>query len=276
MITFFGGGGNKMNPQKKSGNVHRQNLNGVKSGPDATPRAPMTRRFPFSLQFLLPLYTWRDRDHIWKEPPAQAGTTAAGARNKWGWLWSPRHPSDEIPHRTILSWLFRCALRKYTGISNLGICLCRVLLPWPYELKGRWIAPSWFCLCAHFIAKRTVSVISYYSWFLSQGKGWKMEVDRKTPTWRASGTNTMACSHLDFAAETFTPTIYLKWRMIFAWLHLLSIWYVLLCFTTQLFPEHFPITCSGPLSCTIITFQPLSLLGYSTQAKTRFGPHICK
>lgn len=84
MITFFGGGGNKMNPQKKSGNVHRQNLNGVKSGPDATPRAPMTRRFPFSLQFLLPLYTWRDRDHIWKEPPAQAGTTAAGARNKWG------------------------------------------------------------------------------------------------------------------------------------------------------------------------------------------------
>lgn len=180
----------------------------------------------------------------------------------------------ESPHCTILSWLFRCALRKYTGIG----CLCRVLLPWPYELKGRWIAPSWFCLCALFIAKRTVSVISYYSWFLSQGKGWKMEVDRKTPTWRASGTNTMACSHLDFAAETFTPTIYLKWKMIFAWLHLLSIWYVSLCFTTQLFPEHFPITCSGPLSCTIITFQPLSLLGYSTQAKVsaRFGPHICK
>lgn len=47
------------------------------------------------------------------------------------------------------------------------------------------IMNSWFCLCALFIAKRTVSVISYYSWFLSQGKGWKMEVDRKTPTWRA-------------------------------------------------------------------------------------------
>lgn len=182
----------------------------------------MTRRFPFSLQFLLPLYTWRDRDHIWKEPPAQAGTTAAGARNKWGWLSSPRHPSDGIAHRTILSWLFRCALRKYTGIG----CPLPCFITMTVRIEGR------FCLCALFIAKRTVSVISYYSWFLSQGKGWKMEVDRKTPTWRASGTNTMACSHLDFAAETFTPTIYLKWKMIFAWLHLLSI-QATFCFVSQ-------------------------------------------
>lgn len=51
MIAFFWGeGGWEQNEStKNSGNVHRQNLNGVKSGRDATPRARMTRRFPFSL-----------------------------------------------------------------------------------------------------------------------------------------------------------------------------------------------------------------------------------